>query len=427
MDQIYDIFLNSQVNSPFAFIELSTDDMATALIQQAEEGSCDFRSAQGILFKLKIKRPNKYRPMNRIDPRKVMVLGLPSPAESEPVLRELFATFGDVDVFAIVPQRGCYVEFQKESAAANAVKTLHGEVLGDRIMVVQFVTECMRFTFASLGLPVSGIEDDMVEEILDPEKEAIKMLFSLNHTLPQALQQYVQTVDHLKQFWPLLNPTRILVLLNIVDVDELEEDKDFYNLLTDIATEAEKHGRVKEIIIPRTPPKPPVAPTLEDLPPKPAAPAFADDEAAEEHRAAVAHWEEETKRINDANTSKEEDFRKAREEWDQLYWHPVRGALAMGRVFVEYLTADEAAVAQQAIAGRLFNGRTVITSFLFEDIMYPPATPEAGVDEMGRALMITAAPEDVVPAVAQTAPSPTASIPPPPPATTSGTTADIDE
>jgi hypothetical protein len=56
--------------------------------------------------------------------------------------------------------------------------------------------------------------------------------------------------------------------------------------------------------------------------------------------------------------------------------HPVHGGV--GRVFVEYVSLDEAKLAQRSIAGKLFAGRTVITSFLFEDILHPERAKENG-------------------------------------------------
>lgn len=64
-----------------------------------------------------------------------------------------------------------------------------------------------------------------------------------------------------------------------------------------------------------------------------------------------------------------QSFQEAMTTYLDRQLHPVWGGY--GRVFVVYSTVEEAAAAQQGIAGKLFASRTVITSFLFEDLLYP--------------------------------------------------------
>eukprot|EP00658_Telonema_sp_P-2_P085830 TRINITY_DN9866_c0_g2_i1.p1 TRINITY_DN9866_c0_g2~~TRINITY_DN9866_c0_g2_i1.p1 ORF type:complete len:125 (-),score=47.91 TRINITY_DN9866_c0_g2_i1:249-623(-) len=49
----------------------------------------------------------------------------------------------------------------------------------------------------------------------------------------------------------------------------------------------------------------------------------------------------------------------------QVYGHGI------GKVFIEFEDVKGAEMAQRHLSGRLFCNRTVVTSFLFEDILYP--------------------------------------------------------
>jgi len=97
-------------------------------------------------------------------------------------------------------------------------------------------------------------------------------------------------------------PTRILVLLNIITADDLRDDEDYEEIYTDILNECKKHGNLLSLLIPR--------------------PQVDSDQA-------------------------EEVF-----------------APGVGRIFVEYSSEYDAQNAQKNLAGRKYNARICITSYL---------------------------------------------------------------
>eukprot|EP00998_Keelungia_sp_KM082_P007616 NODE_3807_length_849_cov_52.734072_g3784_i0.p1 GENE.NODE_3807_length_849_cov_52.734072_g3784_i0~~NODE_3807_length_849_cov_52.734072_g3784_i0.p1 ORF type:complete len:273 (+),score=101.22 NODE_3807_length_849_cov_52.734072_g3784_i0:88-819(+) len=61
----------------------------------------------------------------------------------------------------------------------------------------------------------------------------------------------------------------------------------------------------------------------------------------------------------------EDEYCEARRQWEIEMKDPMKSGV--GKVFVEYVTVDEAHHAQVNLAGKRFGGRTVITAFLPED------------------------------------------------------------
>ena len=137
----------------------------------------------------------------------------------------------------------------------------------------------------------------------------------------------------------LRGPTRVLVLLNLVDESELDDDEDFENLREDIESELETYGCLEELIITRYPPKVPTR--------------------APESQKPLAITDSGEKGTS-VPLSTDETFDDAMEKFFRELKHPVRGAV--GRAFAVYRTSQEATLAQQTLSGRRFNGRTVICS-----------------------------------------------------------------
>ena len=134
-------------------------------------------------------------------------------------------------------------------------------------------------------------------------------------------------------------PSRILVLLNMIDENELEEDDDFENLKEDIEEELEKYGLLEDLVITRFPPSAPTrVPSVTSIVDKKADPKWLDYEAK-------------------------------MEKFHNSLMHPVLGHV--GRVFAVYMSANDAINAQKNISGKKFNGRSVITSFISERYIFP--------------------------------------------------------
>ena len=403
IDQVLDIHINATGSQPYAFLELSMEDMATELCNTQEQIEYDN-------MKVKIRRPRDYKPMSGVDHCKVIVAGLPETLE-EPQLKELMASFGELLAFAFVPAKHegatsyCYAEYDNTTSVENVIKQLHGEDLGGKLLVAYALSDTLRATLQKLGVQISTSSNDPSLSTADSQQDVVKELLDMKLTLQQSVALLSVAFPHLKPVvgmnFPVF-PTRILVLLNIIDPEELESDVDYYKLKDVIANEVEKYGRVKQLLIPRSlppPPRPPepfvpqkVAPPVQLLPLSTpfggvdtAAPTSAETKSPEqvEYEHAMeqnAKGEEEYQRQKDA-------FLAARQQWENDCEDPVKSGI--GRVFVEYLTVEEAESAQAQLAGRLFNGRTVITSFLFEDILYPPEESEPSaanklVEELSR-------------------------------------------
>ena len=127
---------------------------------------------------------------------------------------------------------------------------------------------------------------------------------------------------------------------------------------------------MKQLIVPRYEPKPtPPALFVPTVIPKPSPLGRfpKEDEAAlEAYNEAIAAQQEEIA----AYEQSKRDFHKNTEVWKSNQQHAVYG-YGIGKVFIEFEDVKGAEMAQRNMAGRLFCNRTVVTSFLFEDILYP--------------------------------------------------------
>eukprot|EP01012_Entosiphon_sulcatum_P032080 TRINITY_DN40829_c0_g1_i1.p1 TRINITY_DN40829_c0_g1~~TRINITY_DN40829_c0_g1_i1.p1 ORF type:complete len:764 (+),score=147.23 TRINITY_DN40829_c0_g1_i1:68-2359(+) len=234
----------------------------------------------------------------------------------------------------------------------------------------------------------------------DPERNFLSALLNLSTPLSVAvgLMGQMPICKNLGKAAPVLTngtivvrTTRTLVLCNILTEEELEDDDEYDDIEQEIETEVEKYGRVLKLIIPRRYPAPPVIPAhCNGVPPSPRlaieggerrlqimAPGMygPPPRAAVQTpfsvmgpRGPVVVWrgpagDEATHR----QKTEEAEYLEKRKEWEQLMKDPLKSGVGM--VFVQYITVDEAHKAQVAMAGKRFNGRTVITSFLPDDYM----------------------------------------------------------
>jgi hypothetical protein len=434
IDHVIDVSVDSSKMKPFGFVELDNADMISELVHMCEDGDRDsrllFSSARDSSTRtaLTLRRPKDFVCPTAVDYFKVVLQGI-SPLVSEERMKSVMDDFGaDMSTFQR-NERFVYCEFEDEETAKECVEDLHGQSLSGRLIIAQHVTDPLRGLLMQAGFKVSakkvsttasssGGKDGGVvgfDGMSGNTRDHVREVLELTTTLNQAVRNLKDTFPHLEpQFGTNLPvfPTRILVLLNAIDEEELESDESYSRLLQDLSAELERYGRIKhDVIVPRRLPLP-VAP--KPLPPrqaKPPAPKTVDvlplhnpfddspTAAAAEHGAATAAGgrnEEEEDEADDERRFQalKEKFLKDREEWQQKVHHPVYGGV--GRVFVEYETIDEAIAAQRAISGRLFRMRTVITSFLFEDVLYPPveedeAAAQAAADASVEAYLRTAA------------------------------------
>jgi splicing factor U2AF subunit len=212
----------------YAFVEFRDSEEASAAM-----------AFDGINFQgqaLKIRRPKEYQaPSSNPDdspgvtyiggvssnvqdtPNKLFIGGLPAYLNDEQVI-ELLKVFGELKSFNLVKDtvtnlsKGyAFCEYSDSTVTDLACQGLNNMELGDKKLLVQR---------ASVGAkPMIG---------LNPPPQ----LFI--NAAPDQLQ-----------------PTRILLLLNMVTPEELEDDEEYEEILADIEEEATKFGKVLSIKIPK--------------------------------------------------------------------------------------------------------------------------------------------------------------------------------
>jgi hypothetical protein len=423
VDQVVDMNVDAAKSKPFAFVELNNPDLVSELIAQCAEDKDRFQfhcSRDGTSHALMIRRPKDYQVSHYVDPFKVVLQGI-STLISDERIKQVMESFGDLKAFER-NDKYVYCEFDDVTYAKECVEDLQGQVLQGRVVLALHVDEAMRGiliqsgirvgeprsdpnTVGEDGLAVAPLDVNSSKKI-DHVREVLEFITTLN-----------QSVLHLKATFPYLEPqfgsnlpvfpTKILVLLNIVDEADIILDEDYSKLLADLSSEVEKYGRVSKLIVPRrmpapVPPKPlppkkfegsrnakqpqrqvnvlPLQNPFENAPAPEQPPATSssvdEPEVEDEYQIFLREKEEEEKRYQ----AEKDAYHKAREAWQASIQHPVDGGI--GRVFVEYETVDEAAEAQAALSGKLFRHRAVVTSFLFEDVLYPPT--EADAEEEAR-------------------------------------------
>ncbi|ORC93340.1 U2AF65-like splicing factor [Trypanosoma theileri] len=455
VDRVIDLSVNSAKSKPFAFLEVNLADLVTELVEESQRDPerFTFIAADGQSYPITIRRPRDYQSLPGVDHRKVVMLGFPASLSAEK-LRMVFEQFGSILAFDVKAGMA-YAEFERESDAVDCVRDLHGETLGTHVVVLLPLYDWLKVVCTHAGIDVTLDPDDPVsgasllakdaqstgalvpllaEDLAkaDEPVDHMKELVGLTVPLPDVVLHFAKTFPHLTTLYgssvPIF-PTRVLVLLNLFDEEELVLDETYERLLDEISSEVEKYGRVKSLIVPRRTPPP--------IPPKPPKNLYSSRmrttkksttasgrDRGRQNQSKKKGGENEDEldmpvpthsntsggetsennatngmttfgkvndrggSIGDSNEESEDsdnddearyerekaEYLKAREAYTDKLMHPIHGGF--GRVFVEYETIDEAAEAQRAIVGRLFGGRTVVTSFMFEDVLYPPTAEE---------------------------------------------------
>ena len=389
IDRVLDVFLDVTKNHPFGFVEMNFEDMSAELVAQSEEDMFNFLASDGRSYPLRIRRPKDFKNLTSVEPTKMVMIGVPSISESS-IRDKVLAQYGAVKNFQMVDNM-VYCEFDEREPVDMCVDELNGFVLANRLIVVRALSDCLRATCFTAGVKMSPPIQTQ-EEAAPPavvERDLCKEAMDLITPLHKVLGGVSTIFSHLKPLFgsavPVF-PTCILVLLNAIDEQELVLDEDYSSLLAALSEELEKYGRIKRLLVPRrtpmpTPPKPFVAKKVERTSREvdllslknPFERATAGQEDVAEVIVDDAEYRQEVAEQEAAAAEHEaakDEYRRLRDEWDAEIRHPVHGGY--GRVFAEFESVDEAAFAQRSICGKLFSGRTVITSFMFEDVLYPP-------------------------------------------------------
>lgn len=436
LDHIKDLSINMAKTKAFSFIEVDLADIVTEMVEQCAADPQRYMftpTAGGRSYPLVIRRPRDYEPLLGMDESKVMMTGFP-PSLPESSIRPVFESFGELLKFEL-KEGLAYAEFADPRDALDFRADVHGILLGSSMVITLPLYDWIKVLCVQSGIdvsiddsdPVSGkyvmrqVQDRTVPVLSsgpaavggansaaanaagegggggsggmgeggamsnalvlaqqNPEAASLmlmKELLEMSVLLPDVLLRFAALYPHTRPIYGnsqlTIYPTPVLVLLNLFDEEELTLDSTYSTLLADIEEEVEQYGRVKQLVVPRRE----VRPRMPEPPKKDAedygeypdySTAFVAYEAAKQCFAATLH---------------RYLYRQA---------HPVWGGI--GRVFVQYETVDEAAYAQQEIAGKLFGERTVVTSFAFEDLLRDGAeTPEPAAKEEGEEVRDTAA------------------------------------
>eukprot|EP01097_Dermamoeba_algensis_P002027 TRINITY_DN1808_c0_g1_i2.p1 TRINITY_DN1808_c0_g1~~TRINITY_DN1808_c0_g1_i2.p1 ORF type:complete len:393 (-),score=81.57 TRINITY_DN1808_c0_g1_i2:67-1245(-) len=222
-------------------------------------------------------------------PNKIFIGGLPAYLKEEDV-KELVSSYGQLKSFNLVKDSAtgnskgyAFFEYLDESITDRACQGLNGMKLGDKTLIVQRATIGAKqsITYSQhLGQPVNS-----------PAANFLNLSVPVG-TLLASLPMTAGAIQ----------PTNVLMLLNMVSGEDLYSDEDFQEIFEDIKSECERFGQVVSMKIPRP---------------------------------------------------------LTREEEDKTP--------GVGKIFVEFESSNDAQKAQQALGGRKYQGRTVITSYFEPD------------------------------------------------------------
>eukprot|EP01121_Diplochlamys_sp_Union-15-3_P011588 TRINITY_DN3373_c0_g1_i6.p1 TRINITY_DN3373_c0_g1~~TRINITY_DN3373_c0_g1_i6.p1 ORF type:complete len:315 (-),score=73.45 TRINITY_DN3373_c0_g1_i6:13-957(-) len=293
---------------------------------------------------LRVRRPRDYYPSGEEDldptlnlnivstnvgdsPYKIFIGGLPSNLNEDDV-KEILTTFGRLKSFNLVrdSQTGvskgfAFCEYLDPDVTDNACASLNGMSVGDKILVVQRAS-------SNCKKPSSG-----------PVNQAAANMLNMSVSVAQLLAQVAGTAARpVKQ-------SKILVLLNAINISTIRDSVKLHCILEDIKYECSKWGKIKSVAIPRPLPKAPRKSTDIYIP-------LPSGEPGPDGKPIQRTMEIKTE-YGDQDNSDDEDPLNP----------PVPG---LGKVFVEFTDAEDAAQAQAKLSGRRFDGRMIVTSFYDE-------------------------------------------------------------
>lgn len=241
-DPIVSVFINREKS--FAFVELQTIELTTACCKLDGMTYCGNT--------LRIRRPNDYQPERILaqelgpiptlslsalgvvsttvhdGPNKVFIGNLP-PELGEDEIKELLSAFGPLKAFHLVKESGsslskgyAFCEYLNPSTTNIAIMGLNNLPVCDKILNVKLASQNVTPVLPSGGAAT-------VASIYGPNSGS-------GYNSASA---------------PDMNPTRVLLLKNLVDKRELYDDNEYHDILDDVKTECSQHGSVRKVLIPR--------------------------------------------------------------------------------------------------------------------------------------------------------------------------------
>eukprot|EP01098_Paradermamoeba_levis_P016345 TRINITY_DN8785_c0_g1_i1.p1 TRINITY_DN8785_c0_g1~~TRINITY_DN8785_c0_g1_i1.p1 ORF type:complete len:321 (+),score=100.30 TRINITY_DN8785_c0_g1_i1:775-1737(+) len=227
-------------------------------------------------------------------PNKIFIGGLPAYLNDEQV-KELVSSYGQLKSFNLVKDSGtgnskgyAFFEYLDESVTDRACKGLNGMKLGEKTLVVQRAT-----------IGAKAVTPTILPTGVAPSNPTAANFLNLSVPVGTLLGSLSLTFGSIQ-------PTKVLMLMNMLSFDDLKNDSDYNEVLEDVRAECERFGNVIDIKIPR-----PI---------------------------------------------------RAEEDEDDTP--------GVGKIFVEFEKTADAQKAQQSLGGRKFQGRTVITSYFESDLFH---------------------------------------------------------
>ncbi|CAH0477301.1 unnamed protein product [Peronospora belbahrii] len=247
---VVSVYINRERH--FAFVELRTIELTTACM-----------NLDGVSYNgqpLKIRRPNDYNPATvpkdlgpipqlnlaalgivsttvSDGPGKIFIGGLPYHLNEEQV-KELLQAFGPLRSFHLVKELSSnlskgygFCEYMDINVTDAACVGLNDMRLGDKTLTVR---RAMSQENAKAVASAAGTVNTGLELGLDPSRAAMQAMTMAG--IPSV---------------PLGNPSRVIVLLNMVTPEELEDEEEYADIVDDIKGECERFGTVPSLLLPR--------------------------------------------------------------------------------------------------------------------------------------------------------------------------------
>lgn len=241
-DPVISVYIN--LDKRFAFIETRTMREAAAGLE-----------LDGVKFRhmlLRVRRPNDFlgnaaiglvRPPDAFNPgvlgivstqvgdgpNKMFIGGIPY-SLTEDQVKALLQTYGVLSAFNLIkePTTGlskgfAFFEYTDGSVVEAACEALHGMVVGEKTLTVRRATHAGAGAASGMATFASGL--GRPNPVLGASPLQVSALTRVS--------------------------TRVVELTNVAELEELDDEREFYDIRQDIEEEGNKFGKVEEVLLPR--------------------------------------------------------------------------------------------------------------------------------------------------------------------------------
>lgn len=279
---VVSVYLNT--DRGFAFVELRSIALTTAAMQ-----------LDGISYgdiQLKIRRPSDYNAAavppeanNEVvqlnlaalgivsttvpdGPNKVFIGGLPYHLTEDHV-KELLSAFGPLKALHLVKEAGSsnskgygFCEYVDTATTLIACEGLNGMALGDKTLTVRVAMGAAEAQAAAQlpgGLAAINMNPSLMNNLnlsMPPgaaapsaaeQLQLAQAMAALDPTKQTAIVEAATAAVALQG----MQPTRVVVLLNMVGEEELKDDQEYADIVDDIQDECKQFGELRTVIIPK--------------------------------------------------------------------------------------------------------------------------------------------------------------------------------